>query len=119
MLDPPPSTKRQISAPPKLERYRRQWSTPGSDPAKVVLPGEVLKLGWRGSTPRYVSRWGKRGASIFFEPPAGGHRYTSRDHAGRAYCRGTDPLAPCMKAWISSRVRRPSLLASIALKIRS
>jgi hypothetical protein len=27
------------------------WSTLGSDAAKVVLPGEVLKLRWRGSTP--------------------------------------------------------------------
>jgi hypothetical protein len=35
------------------------------------------------------------------------------------YCRGIDLVAPCMKACISSRVRRPSLLASIALKIRS
>jgi hypothetical protein len=37
----------------------------------------------------------------------------------RSYCCGTDLLVPCMKACISSRVRRPSLLASIALKIRS
>jgi hypothetical protein len=34
-------------------------------------------------------------------------------------CCGTALLVPCMKAWISSRVRRPSLFASIALKIRS
>jgi hypothetical protein len=27
------------------------WSTPGSDAAKVVLLGEVLKLLWRGPTP--------------------------------------------------------------------
>jgi hypothetical protein len=27
------------------------WSTPGSDAAKVVLLGEVLKLRWRGPTP--------------------------------------------------------------------
>src|ERR1700746_3792345 len=27
------------------------WSTPGSDAAKVVLLGEVLKLWWRGPTP--------------------------------------------------------------------
>ena len=34
------------------------------------------------------------------------------------YCRGTDLLVPCMRAWISSRVRRPFfLLASIPLKI--
>jgi hypothetical protein len=35
-----------------------------------------------------------------------------------AYCRGTDLLVSCMKAWISSSVRRPSLFASIALKCR-
>jgi hypothetical protein len=27
------------------------WSTPGSDAAKVVPLGEVLKLRWRGPTP--------------------------------------------------------------------
>ena len=36
-----------------------------------------------------------------------------------AYCCGTDLLVPRMKACISSRVSTPSLLASIALKIRS
>ena len=36
-----------------------------------------------------------------------------------AYCRGTDRLVPCMKAWISSSVRRPSLLALNALPLRS
>ena len=35
------------------------------------------------------------------------------------YCYGTDLLVPCMKVSISSRVRRPSLLASIPLKMRS
>jgi hypothetical protein len=35
------------------------------------------------------------------------------------YCRGTDLVVPCMKACISSGVRRPSLLLSIALKMRS
>src|SRR5262245_16755272 len=39
--------------------------------------------------------------------------------ARASYCCGADLLVPCMKAWISSRVRRPSLFASIALKIRS
>jgi hypothetical protein len=37
----------------------------------------------------------------------------------KPYCRETDLLVPCMKAWISSWVRRPSLLVSIALKMRS
>jgi hypothetical protein len=38
---------------------------------------------------------------------------------GEAYCRGTDLLVPRRNACISSRVRRPSLSASIPLKIRS
>src|SRR5262249_24764274 len=45
------------------------------------------------------------------------HSMTSSARA--SYCCGADLLVPCMKAWISSRVRRPSLFASIALKIRS
>jgi hypothetical protein len=36
-----------------------------------------------------------------------------------AYCRGARVLVPCMEVCISSIVRRPSLLASIALNIRS
>ncbi len=36
-----------------------------------------------------------------------------------SYCCGTDLLVPCMNACISSWVSRPSLLLSIALKIRS
>jgi putative SOS response-associated peptidase YedK len=36
-----------------------------------------------------------------------------------SYCCGTDLMVPCMNACISSRVSRPSLLVSIALKIRS
>src|SRR5262249_55248498 len=39
--------------------------------------------------------------------------------ARASYCCGADLLVPCMKDWISSRVRRPSLFASIALKTRS
>ena len=31
--------------------YARIGSTPGSDDAKVVLLGEVLKLRWRGPSP--------------------------------------------------------------------
>jgi hypothetical protein len=34
------------------------WSTPGSDAAKVVLLGEVLKLRWRGPTPPLRVTWG-------------------------------------------------------------
>ena len=45
--------------------------------------------------------------------------YSIRPSARASYCCGADLLVPCMKAWISSRVRRPSLFASIALKIRS
>jgi hypothetical protein len=37
----------------------------------------------------------------------------------RPYCAGAELPVPCMKARISSRVRRPSLFASIALKMRS
>jgi hypothetical protein len=36
-----------------------------------------------------------------------------------SYCCGTDLLVPCINACISSCVSRPSLLLSIALKIRS
>jgi len=36
-----------------------------------------------------------------------------------SYCCGTDLLVPCINACISSWVSRPSLLLSIALKIRS
>ena len=43
----------------------------------------------------------------------------SRGPSSKFYCRGTDLLAPCMKAWISSKLRRPSLFASIPLNIRS
>jgi hypothetical protein len=46
-------------------------------------------------------------------------RSTIRQANTVGYCLGTDLVAPCMKACISSRVRRPSLLASMALKIRS
>ena len=39
------------------------WSTRGSDAAKVVLLGEVLKLRWRGPTPPLRVTCGERGAS--------------------------------------------------------
>ncbi len=58
------------------------WSTPGSDAAKVVLLGEVLKMRWRGPTPPLRVTSGSTGGLYVFEPPAGGHRYTSRG-AGR------------------------------------
>ena len=49
-----------------------------------------------------------------------GHATHSITASARAsYCCGADLLVPCTNAWISSRVRRPSLFASIALKIRS
>jgi hypothetical protein len=38
---------------------------------------------------------------------------------GLSYCCGAELLVPCMNACISSKVSRPSLLLSIALKIRS
>src|ERR1700756_5398141 len=38
------------------------WSTPGSDAAKVVLLGEVLKLRWRGPTPPLRVTLGVKGA---------------------------------------------------------
>jgi hypothetical protein len=44
--------------------------------------GEVLSLRWRGPTPPLRVTSGSTGGLCVFEPPAGGHRYTSRG-AGR------------------------------------
>jgi hypothetical protein len=66
------------------------WSTPRSDAAKVILLGEVLKRRWRGPTPPLRVTWGERGASIVFEPPAGGHRYASRTAPPGRCERGAD-----------------------------
>jgi hypothetical protein len=69
------------------------WSTPGSDAAKVVLPGEVLKRRWRGPTPPLRVTLGMKGGPMSSSrqraAPVTRHAITLvawyRSYAGGAY----------------------------------
>jgi hypothetical protein len=62
------------------------WSTPGSDAAKVILLGEVLKRRWRGPAPPLRVTWGGPPSPLCVNGPpkkVGASSYSSSGQALR------------------------------------
>jgi len=96
------------SSIPKNRRERRASAVRG-----VIEPGQdiVYECRWQ----EVEGPWSSWRAT----PAPTGWKIEINLAVKRPYCGGVDLLVPCINACISSGVRRPSLLASIALKMRS